>query len=150
MAGTKALSDYSSDQLGLILLDTHIDTATEVDGEKLNHCCPIPRTLEFKNYSPKTTAIVGCSGALNPKGERKYVEEHGITLYTLQDVIDRGINVVAKEAAEVAHEGTQMVYLTVDIDVLDAAYAPGTGVPTPGGMTSRELLQAIKIIASKG
>lgn len=150
IAGTKALSDYSSGQIGLILLDTHMDTAMEVGGEELNHCCPITRTLEFKNYSPKSIAIVGPSGILNPKEEKEYVEDHEITMYTLQDMIDRGIEKIAKKAAEVAHTGTESVYLTVDIDVLDAAYAPGTGVPTPSGMTSRELLKAIKIIASKG
>ncbi len=150
VAGTTALSKCSSGKCGMIMLDTHLDTAMDIGGEKLTHCSPITRTMELENFDPKKTVIVGASGSMNPREEKEYVDKHGITSLTLRDVVDQGIEQVAKHAVEVANDGTEAVYLSVDVDVLDGAYAPGTGTPTPGGMTSRELLRAIAIIASRG
>jgi agmatinase len=150
IAGTRAASRAGDRKWGLILLDTHIDTATDVAGEKLNHCCPISRTVELPNFDPRNVAIMGCNGILNPREEKEFVEEHGITLFMLDEILERGVREVSKEAVEVAHDGTDAVYVTVDIDVLDAAFAPGTGVPTPGGMTSRELITAIRVIGKAG
>jgi arginase family enzyme len=63
----------------------------------------------------------------------------------MHDIRDEGIEKVVARTLEVAGEGP--VFLTVDVDVLDPAYAPGTGTPEPGGMTPRELLPAVRRIA---
>jgi arginase family enzyme len=55
-----------------------------------------------------------------------------------------------ERALEVARDGTDGIYLSVDVDSLDGAYAPGTCVPTPGGLTSRELLQLVRGVARRG
>ena len=64
----------------------------------------------------------------------------------MHDVRDLGIREVVERALE--HVGEGPVYLTVDVDVLDPAFAPGTGTPEPGGMTSVDLLWAVREIAS--
>jgi agmatinase len=150
VAGTTALSQHASGKCGFIMLDTHLDTAMDIGGEKLTHCSPVARTMELEKFDPKKSVIIGASGSMNPREEKEYVDKHGITSLTLRDVVSQGIEHVAKRAVEIAHDGTEAVYLSVDVDVLDGAYAPGTGTPTPGGMTSRELLKAINIIASSG
>jgi agmatinase len=134
---------------GLVLVDMHFDTAIELGGEELSHCCPIPRAVDA-GFDPKNIAIVGTSGWMNPKSELQYIKDQGITLFTLEDVMEQGFKEVAAKAAAVANDGTDGFYLTYDIDSIDAAYAPGTGVPSPGGMTSREAILIIRELSKAG
>ncbi len=137
------------DNPGLVLVDAHLDTAYDMDGDLLNHCCPITRAVDA-GFDPKKIAIVAPSGWMNVKSELDYIRDHGITLYTIDDVIDQGAKTIAQKAAAVAGDGTDSVYLTIDIDSVDAAFAPGTGVPTPGGLTSREVLQIAAEVGKGG
>lgn len=123
---------------GLILLDTHFDTADHVGGVKESHCCPVTRAIDA-GFDPKCTAIIGVSGWLNPRSEMEYAREQGMAVFTLDDVMREGPAAIGKKAAAVAGAGSGDVYLTIDIDVLDASIAPGTCVPTAGGMMLREL-----------
>ena len=123
---------------GMIHFDTHLDTAEDVGGETLNHCCPIARAVDA-GFDPKNIVTIGPSGWMNPRSELEYVKRKGINLFTLEQVWELGAAEVGRRAAELASAGTDAVYLTVDIDVMDAAYAPGTGVPTTCGMTPREI-----------
>jgi agmatinase len=127
---------------GMLHFDTHLDTANEVGGESLSHCCPIARAVDA-GFQPQNIVTIGPSGWMNPRSELAYVREKGINLITLEDVWKLGPESVGRRAAELASNGTDAVYVTVDIDVMDAAYAPGTGVPTPGGMTPREIIAII-------
>jgi agmatinase len=65
----------------------------------------------------------------------------------MHDVRDRGIDAVVADAVRIVGAGP--VFLTVDVDVLDPAFAPGTGTPEPGGMTSLELLRAVREVAAQ-
>jgi agmatinase len=134
---------------GLVLVDSHFDTAEEVGGEPLSHCCPISRAVDA-GFDPSKIVIVGTNGWMNPRRELDYILEKGITLMPLEDIIDKGPVAVAREAAKIAGNGTDSVYLTFDIDSIDGAYAPGTGVPAPGGMTSREAIALISELARGG
>lgn len=124
---------------GLVLVDTHFDTALDVGGETLSHCCPITRAVDA-GFDPKRIVIVGTGGWMNPKSELAYIKKQGITLFTIEDVWSEGAKAIARKASAIASKGADGVYVTYDIDAIDAAYAPGTGVPTPGGMSSREAL----------
>lgn len=137
---------YSSP--GLVLIDMHLDTAEEVGGEELNHCCPIPRAIDA-GFDPKKTVLIGMSGWLNPRSELQYCQDHGITVIWLEDLWDRGTRAVVDEAIAIAGGGDG-IYLTVDIDALDAAYAPGTCAPSPGGLTSREAIELVRGISASG
>lgn len=127
---------------GMIHFDTHLDTAEDVGGERLNHCCPIARAVDA-GIDPRNIVTIGPSGWMNPRSELAYVRDKGINLFTLEDVWRLGAEEVGRQAAELASAGVDAVYLTIDIDVMDGAYAPGTGVPTPCGMTPREILAII-------
>ena len=147
---TASLARNVEGPFGFILFDTHIDTAMDMGGEKLTHCAPVTRTVELDQFPAKNTVLVGMHGAANPREERVWVEENGVRMYTMREVTSRGIEAVTREAMEIAWDGMKGVYITIDMDVLDAAYVPGTCAPEPGGMTGRELLQAVAIMGEVG
>jgi len=146
--GARALSRHIDGPMGFVMFDTHLDTAPEIDGEPLSHCCPAHRVLDLPNVEGRNMAIVGIHGAANPKLEQEVADENGITVLTVRDIDELGIDQVARRALEVATDGTVGVYLSVDIDVLDGAYAWGTCGPEIGGMTGRELVRALEIVAA--
>jgi guanidinobutyrase len=137
------------DNPGLILVDTHLDTAPDVGGELLSHCCPITRAVDA-GFDPSKIALVGISGWMNPRTELDYCREHGITVIWLEEIWERGTQWAIERTIEVVRGGTDGVYLSFDIDSLDAAHAPGTCCPTPGGLTSREAIELVRGVAAGG
>lgn len=125
---------------GLILFDTHFDTADNVGGLKDSHCCPITRAIDA-GFDPKRTVLIGIGGWLNPRSEMEYAKKQGMTVLTLDEVMRDGPETIGKKAAQAVGDGD--VYLTIDIDALDFTVAPGTCVPTPGGMLLREMFAII-------
>ena len=136
------------DGAGLVLIDTHLDTALDVGGEQLSNCCPITRAIDA-GFAPERTVLIGMSGWMNPRSEIEYCREHGITVIWLEEVWSDGVAATLDRALAIAGGGSGL-YLTVDVDSLDAAYAPGTSVPTPGGLTARELLELVRGLAGAG
>ncbi|MDQ3859412.1 MAG: agmatinase [Actinomycetota bacterium] len=134
---------------GLVLIDTHLDTAVDVGGELLNHCCPIARAVDA-GFPPEKIVLVAINGWMNPRSELEYCREHGITVVWLEEIWDRGVASAVDKALSVAGEGTDAVYLSVDVDALDSAFAPGTCVPTPGGLTAREIIELVRGISAHG
>jgi agmatinase len=130
---------------GLVLIDTHLDTAVDVGGELLNHCCPITRAVDA-GFDPRKIALVGISGWMNPRSELAYCREHGITVIWLDEIWEKGTAAVAEQALAVAGAGDG-VYLSFDVDSLDAAHAPGTCCPTPGGLSTREAIELVRGVA---
>lgn len=134
---------------GLVLIDTHLDTAMDVGGEQLNHCCPITRAVDA-GFDPTKIALLAISGWMNPRTELRYCREHGITVVWLEEIWERGVKDTIERALEIAGRDTDGIYLSVDVDSLDAAYAAGTCVPTPGGLTNRELLELVRGVSAHG
>ena len=137
------------DNPGLVLIDTHLDTAIDVGGEELNHCCPITRAVDA-GFDPKHIALVGISGWMNPRTEINYCHEHGITVIWLEEIWEHGTRWAAERALEVAAGGSDGVYLSFDVDSLDAAFAAATCCPTPGGLNSREALELVRGVSGGG
>jgi agmatinase len=134
---------------GLVLIDTHFDTAPDVAGETLNHCCPISRAVDA-GFPPDKIVLVGISGWQNPRIELDYCREHGITVIGLRELWRRGTAAAVERALSIAADGTDGIYLSVDIDALDAAYAPGTCTPTPVGLTGREMIELVEGVSAAG
>lgn len=132
---------------GWVQFDTHLDAAPNVGGEELNHCCTITRAVD-NGYDPAKMVLVGISGWMNPKTELKYCRDHGIRVIWLEEIWEHGAVWAAEQILE--RVGDEGFYLTFDVDALDAAFAPGTCAPTPGGMTMREAIQIIRGIAPAG
>jgi guanidinobutyrase len=144
----RAVREHASDP-GLVLIDTHLDTALDVGGEELNHCCPITRAVDA-GFDPRKIALVGISGWMNPRSELAYCREHGITVIWLEDIWEHGTAWAIERALVAAGEAADGIYLSFDVDSLDSAHAPGTCCPTPGGLTSREAIELVRGVAAAG
>lgn len=134
---------------GLILIDTHLDTAIDVGGEQLNHACPIARAVDA-GFDPTKIALVGMSGWLNPRTEIEFCREHGITVIWLEEIWEKGTAWAIDRAREVSRAAADGVYISFDVDSLDAAHAVGTCAPTPGGLTSREAIELVRGLSHGG
>jgi agmatinase len=133
--------------LGLIHFDTHTDTGTEVFGVEVSHGTPMYRLVESGHVDPRRYAQLGLRGYWPGEPEFSWQRERGITSIFMHEIRDGGIGPAVVRAVEALGEGP--AYLSVDVDVMDPAFAPGTGTPEPGGMSSAELLWACREIASR-
>ncbi len=131
--------------VGLVHFDTHTDTGSEVFGVGLSHGTIMRRLVEAGHVDPRRYAQIGLRGYWPGEEEFAWQAERGITSLFMHEVRDLGIREVVRRAVEAVGPGP--VFLTVDIDVLDPAFAPGTGTPEPGGMTTGELLWAVREVA---
>jgi agmatinase len=131
--------------VGLVHFDTHTDTGTEVFGVELSHGTIMRRLVEEGHVDPWRYAQIGLRGYWPGSEEFDWQAEQGITSLFMHEIRDLGIGEVIRKATEAVRPGP--VFLTVDIDVLDPAFAPGTGTPEPGGMTTAELLWAVREVA---
>jgi agmatinase len=132
--------------LGLVHFDSHTDTAREVFGVEVSHGTPMYRLVEDGQVAPERYVQIGLRGYWPGEREFAWQAARGITSYFMHDVRDRGIQAVVVETLE--RVGPGPVYLSVDVDVLDPAFAPGTGTPEPGGMTSGDLLWAAREVSA--
>jgi agmatinase len=131
--------------LGLVHFDTHTDTGREVFGVEHSHGTPMYRLVEGGHVDGARYAQIGLRGYWPGPAEFDWQRERGIASFFMHDVRDLGIREVVARA--LAHVGDGAAYLTVDVDVLDPAFAPGTGTPEPGGMASVDLLWAVRQVA---
>ena len=119
--------------VGLVHFDTHTDTGREVFGVEVSHGTPMFRLVEAGKLAPKRYVQIGLRGYWPGEETFKWQADNGITSFFMHDVRRDGIEAIVARTLELVGEGP--VYLTVDVDVLDPAFAPGTGTPEPGGMT---------------
>jgi agmatinase len=133
--------------LGLVHFDTHTDTGTEVFGVEVSHGTPMYRLVEQGHVDPTRYVQIGLRGYWPGPKEFAWQEEHGITSFFMHEVRELGIREVIERTVGLVGAGP--TYVTVDVDVLDPAFAPGTGTPEPGGMTSVDLLWACRTVAEQ-
>ena len=133
--------------IGLVHFDTHTDTGQTVFGVEVSHGTPMYRLVRDGHVEPASYVQIGLRGYWPGEDEFEWQRAQGITSFFMHDVRDLGIDAVVERTLEIVGDGA--AFLTVDIDVLDPAYAPGTGTPEPGGMTSNDLLKAVRVLASQ-
>src|SRR3954471_1319935 len=133
--------------IGLVHFDTHTDTGTEVFGVEHSHGTPMYRLVEAGVVDPRRYVQIGLRGYWPGEREFAWQRECGITSFFMHDVRSLGIDAVVERAVDVVGPGP--TFLSVDVDVLDPAFAPGTGTPEPGGMTSIDLLRACRELAAR-
>ena len=133
-------------KIGVIHFDSHSDICDEYDGHKWSHACTEMRTVEDV-ISPADLALVGIRSW--EAEEVVYLNEHPeVLLIKAVDIHKNGYEYVCNKLKE-KYSDYDAVYFTLDIDVLDPAFAPGTGTPEAGGLTSRELIEITKFLLSE-
>ncbi len=127
--------------LGIIHLDAHFDLCDEIDGNYLSHGSTERRTLELKNISDiGNLFFVGVRSV--EAQELPFIRDKKINILKTMDIRRQGVDKSLERIREKMKKFPR-IYLTIDIDALDPAYAPGTGTPQFGGLDSRELLDLL-------
>jgi agmatinase len=134
-------------RVGLVHFDTHTDTGTEVFGVEHSHGTPMYRLVRDGHVDGSRYVQIGLRGYWPGEAEFAWQRQEGITSIVMHDVREIGIREVVERTVATVSDGP--VFLTVDVDVLDPAFAPGTGTPEPGGMTSADLLWACRELARR-
>ena len=138
---------YDAGDVAVVQFDTHADTATEIWGVKWSHGSPFRHLVDDGVIPGRNLVQVGLRGYWPGPEEFSWMREAGVRWHRMEEVERRGISAVTETMLEEI-SGSSHVFLSVDVDVLDPAYAPGTGTPEPGGMTTRELLHAVRTLSS--
>ena len=131
---------YRDLRLGVLWMDAHPDLCDVFTGSKLSHACVLRRALEF-GIEPKDVCMVGLRSWEDQ--EIDLIENGGFNVYTAATVAERGMRSVASSIYSKL-SGCDAVHISLDIDCLDPAFAPGTGIPEAGGLTSREVITLIQ------
>ena len=129
--------------VGLVHIDAHCDTMGAYDGSKFHHGGPFRLAVLDGVLDPERTIQIGIRGASSMFWEFSHVS--GMTVIYMDDFLQMGLTAVAEKARAVVGDGP--VYVTVDVDGFDPAYAPGTGTPEAGGLEAREGLALLRALA---
>jgi agmatinase len=105
------------------------------------------RLVRDGHVDPARYVQIGLRGYWPGEPEFAWQAEQGITSFFMHDVRERGIASIVEQTVQIVGSGP--VFLSVDVDVLDPAFAPGTGTPEPGGMTSADLLWAVRTLGER-
>ena len=128
--------------IGMIHIDAHTDTWGEIWGSKFHHGSPFRLAVEDGLLDPKRTIQIGIRGAQNFLDGIDFSLSSGMRVVFIEEFYEMGLENIIKEARDVVGNGP--VYLSFDVDGLDPVYAPGTGTPEVGGITTLEAQQFLR------
>ncbi len=131
----RAIADKGQ-PLGMVHIDAHTDTWDEFLGSKYMHGTPFRRAVEEGLLDPKRTIQIGIRGAQNSDEGWTFSLESGMRVVFMEEFTELGVAAVIAEARRVVGDGP--TYISFDVDGLDPVYAPGTGTPEVGGLTTIE------------
>ena len=135
-------------KVGIIHFDRHVDTQ-ESDLDERMHTCPWFHATNIKNAPAKNLVQLGIGGWQVPRQGVKVCRERETNILTVTDITEMGLDAAVNFALERALDGTDCVYISFDIDCIDAGFVPGTGWPEPGGLLPREALYLLGKIVQK-
>jgi len=137
------VSEIWRNRLSLLYFDAHPDLYPNYDDSLYSHATVVSRILDRKDSSSGMICYVGIRASTKEQDER--IESLSLSQYTTHDVYTKGCDAISSAIRDRLQGGP--VYLSIDLDCLDPAYAPGVGNPQPGGLTTRQvfdILHAIK------
>ncbi|QIB70374.1 agmatinase family protein [Aminipila butyrica] len=145
--GIRSLYEHTEGKMGIIHLDTHLDLVEDsaVQG-KFSGSSEIRRAAELERVDGNNIVQIGIRG-YNYAEHYHFIKENNLHVITPDAFFEEGAAQVAKKAVEWASEGVDKIYFTLDIDVLDSAFAPGSGANEPGGISTWQLFKFVKEVA---
>jgi formiminoglutamase len=132
----------SKGKIGVIQFDAHHDLRNVEDGGPTNGT-PFRRLLERGVIDGENLVQIGIRDYSNSRAYYEYALEQGVTVKTMKDVREKGMSNLIDEALRLLEDKVDLIYLSVDMDVLDQAFAPGCPAIGPGGMDSYTLMEAV-------
>ena len=128
--------------LGMIQIDAHTDTWDSFQGSRFSHGAPFRRAVEDGLLDPKKTIQIGIRGAQNTTEGWDYSISSGMRIVFMEELRDAGVDEIIREAKRIV--GDSPTYISFDIDCLDPAFAPGTGTPEIGGISTVDAQKLIR------
>ena len=128
--------------VGMVHIDAHTDTWGEIWGSKFTHGAPFRLAVEAGVLDPKRTIQIGIRGGQNFMDGIEFSQSHGMRVVFMDEFSALGVEKVIQEARKTVGEGK--TYISFDVDGLDPVYAPGTGTPEVGGITTLEAQQLLR------
>lgn len=122
--------------IGMIHFDAHCDTCGAFAGSKFHHGAPFLHAVQEGLLDPKRTIQIGIRGTITDNDLWKFSHDSGMRVVYMDELYERGYQAIVEEARAIVGDGP--TYVSFDVDGLDPAYAPGTGTPEPGGLTTIE------------
>lgn len=145
-----ALADvYGKGRIGVVHYDAHYDAGSVYLGHNISHGTPVRRLIEQGHVKGENFIQVGLRGYAPNDVDLAWMREHGLRYHMMAEVERYGWEHVMERAISEAAEGTDYLFISLDIDVLDPAYAPGTGTPEPNGLTPRELFPMLRRLGAE-
>ena len=139
----QVLSGKLNGKLGIVVFDAQFDMSYE---PKYWAGSQWARAFELGVVEPENFVQIGLRGGRESLADKAVAEELGYRYYTIADVDELGIATVAQEALETATAGTEALYVSLDVDVVDPAHG-GQQYPEPAGLSARELLRALRVLS---
>jgi len=127
--------------VALVQLDSHSDTWDQYWGSKYSHGTPVRRAIEEGLLRESCILQIGLRGQLYGEDDLEFAREHKIQMVTTEELLEKGL---APLRRLLKRFGGQPTYLSLDIDVVDPAFAPGTGTPQVGGLSSAQMLGVVR------
>jgi guanidinopropionase len=132
----------ASGPLGMVHIDAHCDTGDDYLGSRFHHGAPFRRAVEENLLDPTRVIQIGIRGTVNDPNMWRFSTESGMRVLPMDEFHDQGWRFALAEAKRVIGDGP--TYLSFDIDSLDPVYAPGTGTPEAGGMSTIEAMRLLR------
>jgi formimidoylglutamase len=149
-AAARALCRATKGRVGVIGFDAHLDMRVLYNPESSSGSSYRRLFDELDGQiGPASVVHIGANGWFAAKEYADYARGKGVTLITCDDVYERGIDDVVKEAVARASKGTEAIYVNFDMDVLDQHYAPGKVMRNPGGMRGRDAYRAARLLGEQ-
>lgn len=126
--------------LSLLYFDAHPDLYQDYEGTLYSHATTVSRILEKSDLSSGRVCYVGVRASTRDQNER--IKRFGLTVHTTQDVYAKGCHAISSSVRSLLKDGP--VYLSIDLDSLDPAFAPGVANPQPGGLSTRQMLEILE------
>jgi agmatinase len=145
----RGIAPHIDGRVGIIHLDRHLDIQ-ERDMDERMHTTPWFHATNIKNAPPANLVQMGIGGWYGSRPGVKVARSRRTTVLTITDIEEVGVERAAEVALEVAWKDADAVFLSFDIDSVDAGFVPGTGSPEPGGLLPREALKLLRLIAREG
>jgi agmatinase len=133
-------------KVSMIHFDAHADTGDIAFGSLYGHGQPMRRLIESGALRGDRFLQMGLRGYWPEPETLGWMADQNMRSFEMTEIVKRGLESCLDEAFEIALDDCDAVFLSVDIDVCDPGHAPGTGTPEPGGLTSRQLLDAVRRI----
>ncbi len=128
--------------VGMVHIDAHTDTWGEIWGSKFHHGSPFRLAVDDGLLDPNRTIQIGIRGGQNFMDGIEFSRSSGMRVVYIEELAERGVNAIVEDARRIVGDGP--TYISFDVDGLDPVYAPGTGTPEIGGITTLEAQQLLR------